>query len=109
MKHDMENVIARRVYFRAGDKTHSPVVHVEIGTPMKSPHAEQEYMCSYRLKLSKSELADTAYGVDALQALQLALGAAESRLRNLSESSDLILCWVGGEVGDLGIRIPTFS
>src|SRR5438067_12043365 len=100
MKHELGNVIAERAYFRAGDNAQTPVVQVEIGMPGRSPHAEGEYMCSYRVKSPTSELTDTAYGIDALQALQLALGAVEARLRNLSRSSELALRWSGDENGD---------
>jgi hypothetical protein len=109
MKHDLGNVIAQRVYFRAGDSTHSAVVQVQIGTPRTSPYAQDEYMCSYRVKSPESDFTDTAYGIDALQALQLALGSVEARLRYLNQSCDLALRWLGDKNGDLGIRIPTFS
>jgi hypothetical protein len=109
MKHELGTVIARRDYFSAREESAIPVVRLEIGMPAKSPHAEDEYMCSFRLKVPGSERTETVYGIDELQALQLALGDAEAKLRALSSSADMHLHWAGGEDGDLGIRIPAFS
>ncbi len=76
--------------------------------PAKSPHADDGYMCSFRLTTPGSERTETVYGIDELQALQLALGDVEAKLKALSSSANLHLHWVGGEDGDMGIRIPTF-
>jgi hypothetical protein len=109
MKHELGTVIARRDYFSARNESATPIVELEIGMPAKSPHADDEYMCSFRLKAPGSERTETVYGMDELQALQLALGYAEAKLKALSSSADLHLHWVGGKDGDLGIRIPAFS
>ena len=66
-------------------------------------------MCSFRVKSPISDRTETVYGVDALQALLLALGYLEAILQRLDSSSGLSLCWVGGEALDFGIRIPKFS
>jgi hypothetical protein len=108
MKHELGTVIARRDYFSAERQNSAPSVVVEIGAPAKSPHADGEYMCSFRIKSSRSEHSQTIYGIDELQALQLALGHAEAHLRRLSSSEGLDLHWVGGVEGDLGIRIPEY-
>ena len=109
MEHELGTLIARRSYFSASDKTCAPVVELEVGAPARSPHREDEFMCSFRLKSRGSERVKTAYGIDELQALQLALGDAEATLRRLSRSLDSQLRWAGDENGDLGIRIPNFS
>jgi hypothetical protein len=106
MKHELGTVIARREYFSARNQSSTPFVIVEIGAPAKSPYADGEYMCSLRIRSSRAEHDQTIYGIDELQALQLALGHVEAHLRRLSSSEGLSLHWVGGEEGDLGIRIP---
>jgi hypothetical protein len=109
MKHELGTVIARRDYFPTRTQSPAPFVTVEIGAPVKSTHADGEYMCSFRIKSPHSEHSQTIYGIDELQALQLALGHIEAHLRSLSSSENLGLHWVGGEEGDLGIRIPEYS
>ena len=64
-------------------------------------------MCSFRLKSAEVDVVETVYGIDELQALQLALGYLAAKLQTLRKSG-LQLRWVGGDDGDLGIRIPTF-
>ncbi len=66
-------------------------------------------MCSFRVKSPTSDRMETVYGIDALQALLLALAYLEAILQRLDSSSGLLLCWVGGEPQDFGIRIPKFS
>ena len=109
MKHELGSVIARRAYFDVGDMNRTSIVEVEIAAPVKSPHADHEFMCSFRIKSPGSEVTETVYGIDELQALQLALGYVEAKLRRLNTLSGLSLRWAGDEEGDLGIRIPTFS
>ena len=109
MKPELGPVIARRRYFDARDVSGAAVVEVEIAAPAKSPHAEDEFMCSFRVKSPTSDRTETVYGIDALQALLLALGYLEAILYRLDRSSGLSLRWVGGEAEDLGIRVPQFS
>ncbi len=107
MRHEIGTVIARRHYFHSLDSA-TPFAEVEIGAPTKSPEADGEYMCSYRLRSSAAERAETVYGIDELQALQLALGDVEAKLRGIEQSAGVRLRWLGGQEGDLGIRIPSF-
>jgi|GEM_PF-4498589 len=109
MKHELGTIIARRDYFSAGTEGSTPVAAIEIDAPAKSSAADGEYMCSFRIESFGSERCQTIYGVDELQALQLALGQVEAELLRLSSSKGLGLHWVGGEDGDLGIRIPDYS
>jgi hypothetical protein len=109
MQPELGLLIARRNYFSTHDVSRATIVEVEIAAPAKSPHAEDEFMCSFRLKSPISDRTETVYGVDALQALLLALGYLEAILHRLQSSSGLSLSWVGGEAQDFGIRIPKFS
>ena len=85
------------------------MLEVEIGAPARSPFAENEFMCSSRFIYAGSEQSQTAYGIDELQALQLALGDLHAALRRVEGSEGRALRWEGEEVGGLGIRIPNFS
>ena len=109
MKPELGPVIASRRYFSARDVSPGVVVEVEIAAPAKSPHAEDEFGCSFRVKSPAWDRTETVYGIDALQALLLALGYLEAILHRLDISSDSLLRWVGGEPHDFGIRIPKFS
>jgi hypothetical protein len=109
MKQELGTVIARRKYFSVGDKSRSAVLEVEIGIPARSPSADNEFMCSFRIRFGGSERTETVYGIDEMQVLQLALGYLQATLRGLENSSDLALSWAGEETGGLGIRIPNFS
>jgi hypothetical protein len=107
-KPKMNSVIASRTYSYEESSGGEAFVELEIGKPIKSPHREEEFMCTFRLKLPGTELIETAYGIDGLQALLLALGSAQAKLKMLSNSTPA-LCWIGDENEDLGIRIPDFS
>ena len=109
MKQEAGTVIARRAYFTSAEPNARPVVEVEIGMPTKSPRHSDEFQCSFLVRAAGSDRTETVYGIDGLQALLLALGYLEAVLQKLSTSSDLRLRCVGGESGDLGIRIPNFS
>jgi hypothetical protein len=106
MKHQLGTVIARRNYFRKDDPRSTPIVEIRIGQPVASPHSPDEFMCSFEIKIPQSLEADTVFGIDELQALQLALGSVAARLQSLNTSLGLNLRWDGDEHGDLGIRIP---
>ncbi len=112
MSKELQKIIARRYYFSAEDETRVPALEVELGAPLPSPHAADEFMCSFLVRLRGAgeiqEKSETVYGIDELQALQLALGHLEATLVRLSRSLGLRLRWMGDEDGDLGIRIPRF-
>ena len=108
MKQKLDSVIARRRYMCGLDDNRTQFVEVEVSAPRKSLEADEEFQCSFRVAWPGSEHTETVYGIDELQALQLALGYLEGTLRNLSRSSGLALRWAGGEGGDFGIRIPQF-
>ncbi len=103
-------VFATRNYFKLGDESRSPVVKVELAKPRPAPDAldELEFVCPYRISSGGSTQVDSATGIDELHALFLALASINSKLYRLSKSLGFPLAWVGGEHGDLGIRIPDF-
>jgi hypothetical protein len=106
MNEELATSIARRAYFKASDKSRTPAVEIEIMKPQQSPHLDGEYMCSFRIKSKDSEITEAVFGIDELQALQLALAYVKAKLERINNASGLLLRWVGDETGDLGIKLP---
>jgi hypothetical protein len=98
--------IARRKFFRADDESRASVVEVEVCKPLPSPHLPDEYMCSFRIRSEGETDTQTVFGIDELQALQLALGYLKAKLQHMNEAAGSQLRWLGDETGDLGIRLP---
>jgi hypothetical protein len=81
----------------------------EVTVVLAAPYAVDagEWACSYGVTgLSQIPPRHTAHGLDALQALLLAIGA----IYGLLEAAPKPLTWKGGEPGDTGIpRLPTMA
>lgn len=73
-------------------------VTVEIGRPRK-PRGRDDYFCPYRIRGTGDEAVRAAYGVDAIQALQLVMHAIGSALAGRHD-----LRFLGNE--DLGFPSP---
>jgi hypothetical protein len=73
-------------------------VILEIGKPRKS-RGRDDYFCPYRIRGSSDEVVRAAYGVDAVQALQLVMHAVGSTLARRRD-----LRFLGNE--DLGFPGP---
>jgi hypothetical protein len=101
--------IARRTYFDAGDETRSPVVEIEVGKPIPSPFATGEFLCAFRVTEEGRSVLDSAFGIDEMQALLLALSNVKSHLNVLNEKRGGTLRWLGDEMGDLGLVLKDFS
>ena len=100
--------IARRSFYQVGDEAKTPIVQVEICTPSPSPHLAGEFMCSYRISSKGATKTETFYGVDELQALQLALADLKAKLERLNKASGYQFRWLEVESSDLGLRVPEF-
>ena len=106
MNKTIDVIIARRSYFEVGGKNESPVLQAELGAPVLSRSEPEEYMCSFRITSSESEHIETAYGIDELQALQLALRGLKVSLQLFSDSSRNGIRWAGSKIADIGIGLP---
>lgn len=95
MNHQLGIVIARRHYFDAEGEGKTPIVEVEMGIPQPSPHAPDEFMCSFLIRTKAGDKIETVYGIDELQALQLALGhlARHVATSEWHSRSALALAW----------------
>lgn len=69
-------------------------VEITLWVPIKSDDHPEEAKCEYRVASSKRTTRRSTYGVDPLQALQLALMAIGSELKLLQERGE-ILNWAG--------------
>lgn len=92
--------IATRALEAGGKK-----VTVVIGKPERFPDAE-DYYCPYQIVGIGSERVRYAGGVDAVQALQLALKMIGADLYTSPEAETKQLSWTGGDLGDLGFPVP---
>jgi hypothetical protein len=108
MAEELGITIARRSFFRRDDESQTPVVEVEVCAPLPSPHLAREHMCSFRIKSGGLMRTETVFGIDELQALQLALGYLRAKLQKINQASGSQLRWLGDENSDLGIRLPEF-
>jgi hypothetical protein len=96
------SVIAIREFYLLG----GGVVTVVIGKPEKFPNAD-EYFCPYQITGIKRSNIRYAGGVDAVQALVLALKMVGADLYSSDEAQSGALTWNGSvEKGDLGFPQP---
>src|SRR5262245_17079877 len=98
------NPIAVRRLAVAGEPDR--VVVVTIGKPRPDPDPSGDWMCSFLVEGIPNARRLRAHGVDALQALLMAVEGVRAEL----VASGLTLTWEGGEAGDVGIprSIPLF-
>ncbi len=79
-------------------------VTVRLGRPEKV--ADENWRCLLELDGLTADMRRSVHGVDAIQALQNALEAVATAIRE----SGRVLTWYGGEPGDAGFRraVPTY-
>jgi uncharacterized protein DUF6968 len=103
MKFDsVGEVIASRKLSLVRDDQEPAEVEVSMGKPMKFPDYT-DYYCPYEIKGLGRGRVKAAGGIDAFQAIQLALGTIAVELEVLEKESSGKLSWDAGEPGDLGI------
>jgi hypothetical protein len=94
-------IATRQFDLRDGGK-----VTVTIGKPERFPDSN-DYYCPYQIVGSKRSHVRYAGGVDAVQALDLALKMIGADLYTSDEARNGALSWEGGsEKGDLGFPVP---
>jgi hypothetical protein len=80
-------------------------VTVVIGKPEKFPDGE-DYYCPYQIVGTGDGQVRYAGGIDAVQALQLALQMIGVDLRTSQDARSGKLSWDAGSRGDLGFPVP---
>lgn len=100
----LANTIAVRRLAVVGEPGREVVV--TLGKPRPDPKPGGDWMCSYLVEGLPDARKRAAHGVDAMQALLMALEAVRVALR----AAGLQLAWEGGEPGDAGIprMVPLF-
>jgi hypothetical protein len=78
---------------------------VRVGTPRRVD--PRTWLCAFQIAGTRSSRVDAAYGVDALQALQVAFEGIRFHLAR----QRIRATWVGGEKGDPGFpqMVPAFG
>lgn len=82
---------------------------VLLGKPQQTPDDATFYGCPYRIKRSNSDKFMTICGVDAFQALQLAMSAIGVELEVIRRDSGGQLIWDGDDKGELGFPTPDWK
>jgi hypothetical protein len=103
------DIIASRQYFRPESAGGEFLAEASIGRPVTSPTSELEFVCPFRIQIKDQELIRLARGVDELHALLMALAYVEGALSVLRDNLGGQICYVGGEVGELGIELPNIK
>jgi len=101
----MRDVIAERTLTLSEGKGNARQVFVRLGKPEESPQHD-EYHCPIQIVGLGDDKVHMVFGVDAFQALQLALRCISFELHHYRKESNLVLyCWEQGD--DMGF--PEFS
>ena len=98
---DVGIVVATRELRLAGGKA----VTVAVGKPEKFPDSE-DYYCPYQILGLGNERIRRAGGIDAVQALELALKMIGTDLCTSKEAQAGELSWSGGKKGDFDFPVP---
>lgn len=81
-------------------------VIITIGKPEEFPDGGGGFYCPHQITGIGNERVRYAGGVDAVQALQLALIMIGAILYTSKEAKSRTLSWIGGQNGDLGFPLP---
>ena len=92
-------VIARRELTALGRDGARHSVEVRLGKPTPSDRQGGEWACAVQIIGLGPGRIKEAFGVDAVQAIQLALRLATIDLHSLAHANALRLEWLGGEIG----------
>ena len=94
-------VIAVRELYIADKQRQKKTIVVSLGKPQMFPDVHEHY-CPFQISGVGAEKIKYASGIDAMQALQLALVMIGASLRFLNEKTGGNLKWEGGNEGDFG-------
>ena len=98
-KSRVANPIAVRRYAVAGEPGRQVVL--TLGKPRRDPQQGGDWMCSVLIEGVPQQRRRRIHGIDAIQALQLAMLYARHRL----DATKLPLTWLDGEPGDIGLPL----
>lgn len=93
------NVMLNRLFVGPG----GCAVTGRVGIPVKSATEADEWSCAYQIEGLGDGRVRKAYGVDAIQAMMLALIYVSTALYTSEEYQAGELSWENGNPGDLGL------
>ena len=96
-----EDLIAVREFSLDGREG---AVRVELDRPIKSP-GHDDYCCSFRILGLGADLSSHACGIDAIQAIMLALTKIGVILHSSDEARSGRLAWPSAGSGDFGLPV----
>jgi hypothetical protein len=96
-------IVATRKLYLIGEEDKE--ISVLIGKPKKLPRSS-DYYCPFQIRGIRSGKVYYAAGIDAIQAIQLAMKMIGALLYTSREGKKNKLRWEGDERGDLGLPKP---
>ena len=100
--------IASRRFALLRDEQEPAEVLVRMGKPQPFPD-HQDYYCPYEIKSPLGNRIMAIAGIDAFQAMQLALDTIGVELYVIARDSGGRLVWDGDDKGDLGFPLPDWG
>lgn len=98
-------IIAERTYSLLRDGHQPETVVVQLGKPVHVPN-HADFYCPYQITRPNSAKIMGIGGLDAFQALQLAIHPRGVELEIIRRDSGGQLIWEGDQKGNLGFPIP---
>ena len=91
---------------RTIDKANGEKVEIRIGVPIQEVGGNGDWMCSYQIEGIGDGRSRVSMGVDAIQALSLAMIYVSTSLYYSKEYEEGKITWYGGmSIGDLGLPL----
>ena len=78
---------------------------IKMGLPQKTP-GEEDFYCPFQITGIDDARPQAIIGIDAFQAMQLAMRYIGARLALLNRNNGGRLRWEGDEQGDFGFPVP---
>lgn len=103
---DVGEIIATRSLSMLHDDRTSSEVLVVLGKPQPLPGLETDYYCPYQIRGAGSEKVRHTCGIDAFQAIKLAIRSLGVHLDLLNKELGGRLRWDGDKDGQLGFLLP---
>jgi hypothetical protein len=98
---DVGEIIAERKFELLHDAHERETIVVHLGKPARVPN-HTDFYCPDEIARPNSKKIMAICGLDAFQALQLAMAAIGVELEIIKRDSEGPLIWVGNKKGDLG-------
>lgn len=98
-------VIAEREFTLIRDSNESQTLLVTLGKPQRAPN-HTDFFCPYEIRNDGTQAVYGLCGIDAFQAMPMALKGIALKAEVIRENSGGRLIGDGGDKGDLGVSAP---